>query len=312
MDIEWIAIFPYYLAYPGLKSPVEIMAVVSAAVSLFGFTLTLLMYLKKYISYLRAVDGYFAATQSMWIIRVIFTIIQYYCRVSAYASSILTSIWCVTDICTYMSALISVHLIVQIMNWTEDKPKITIIVGIITFLNIFLAGPNYLYFVYYFPTTNALFGYFYDYYSDFFYYSWEILVFALDLVPPILLLGKISLVMTKKMDRAKFNDFQKCKSYIYILLVVDLINLVGFVVGMLVQYCTLVVGSDIAFYCLWIIQLLNYLVHSTVLLLLYELMTFMMKLRTVRGSTDRKQKDNNQIVDSISPLKDAKTLQGSF
>ncbi|KAJ3323701.1 hypothetical protein HDV06_001431 [Boothiomyces sp. JEL0866] len=300
-DIKWISVVPATLAVLGTRSLIEKLALAAAPISFIGFILTSGYYFMQYYKSRKHSQLFFGVTQFVWLARILVTIYDFYFQATELELQVINSVWCMADICTFMSALISAKMIIRILNWNSDIKRIYIY-GILCTLHLFLAVPSYFYFLTYIPASEAIVGNFFEFYSNNLYYGWEIFVFLADLIPPILLLRRISTLSLQRMGKNKVEMFEKYKYYIVVLMTIDLTNLFSFVVEVLAQYYTLLAGGDIAFWCLWIIQLVNYLIHNLVILILYEIMTTMIKIKTNRESTAKIRKKevsvNQQMIDS--------------
>ncbi|KAJ3323699.1 hypothetical protein HDV06_001429 [Boothiomyces sp. JEL0866] len=300
--IVWLTTLPYSNAPIHLNgySAWEIFGIIFSGVGTVGFILTFVYYTTKYLKQPILMNLWLVFTQSIWIIRCLATItFVYYNPPSQLASDWVTSIWCFSCVCTYMSAIISANLLLKILKIEHLKFKSGFLYIGITVIALFCAWPSFFYFLSYVFPDNTDIQIFYFALSDELYFGWEVFMFAFDLVPPTTILYKMNSICVSKFKSVQQDAFLWWKRTVITMLAVESINICIYICLFSMQYFSVILGSDVGIDSVWLIQLLNYFIHNAIILSLFESLKEMVTVFVVKHHADDNMADKKQISDSI-------------
>ncbi|KAJ3323700.1 hypothetical protein HDV06_001430 [Boothiomyces sp. JEL0866] len=289
-EIQWITSAPYQpqlqhaYGYPAF----EIFAIITSVISMIGFVFSIVFCLRKYLCGPNAEHLFLLATQVVWQIRCILTLIDVYCiPFSTLDSSVVVGLWCLSDLCTLMSTLISANILLKVLNLECDRLRCIFVYGFVLIIALVLASPTIFYFIYFLAFNVDFVNSLYSLYVDQLYFGWELFMFLFDIIPPAIILYKMSFLKVKKADQ--LNQIQQWKSRIYAMFGVEGINIITYVTLFTLQYQTPLLGGDNQFESVWVVQLLNFFIHNMIILSLFESLKEMMKVAALRVAMNPKQ-----------------------
>ncbi|KAJ3270051.1 hypothetical protein HDV01_000599 [Terramyces sp. JEL0728] len=284
--------------------PIEIFGIISCAVSLLVFTVTFGVYFNRLCRVQNYTNIWLTTSQLMWITRCFLTVMNnYYQADTEFGQRVLTGIWSFTCIGTYMSTMISATMIIRIFNLAQNHSISYILYGVITLISTVLGGPTYVYFVIY-ETLDVPFMYdFYEFYVDQMYFGWELFMFIFDIIPPIMYLIKMQELNFSKLKANQTAQFFKWRKFALFFLAMELSNIISYMVVFYYQYYSLELGGDLQYESVWMILMLNYCIHNSVIILMFECLKEMMKV-TVKSSIKKEEK--KKTATDIATIKDTR------
>ncbi|KAJ3270050.1 hypothetical protein HDV01_000598 [Terramyces sp. JEL0728] len=279
--------------YTGFLS-IEIFGLICGSISFLGFVVTCVYYVIKFLRAPNLINMWLWLTQLMWILRCITTVLYvYYLPPTELLNEIQASIWCFSCICTYMSSMVSSNIIIRLFNWQHQWKAYALYCTIST-ASLLLAGPTYLYFLYYKTQDIEWLQYLYYYAVNNMYTAFETFMLVYDVLPPIIFLYRMSKINLKKLKDDQLTQFIKWKRILWFIMALEGTNMSTYVYMFWLQYYSLQLGGDAQFEMIWVIQLMNFWIHNGVLVLIFECLKEMMKL-TLRQSKDRQQQPDKQV-----------------
>ncbi|KAJ3315271.1 hypothetical protein HDV04_003664 [Boothiomyces sp. JEL0838] len=302
IPVVWMTTLPYSNVPIHLNgySYLEILAIIFAAIGTMGFVVTFVYYVKKYSIQKQFMNLWLVLTQGVWISRCIFTVVfVYYNPPTELDSDWITSVWCFSCACTYMSAMISANLTLKIFKIEHHRVKSGILYAVITAIALVSAWPSFLYFLsYIFPNNDSVQS-FYFATSDELYFGWEIFMFAFDLVPPIAILRKMRSINVGKFKQHQKEAFIIWKQRVILMLAVESVNISIYICLFSLQYFSLFLGSDVGIDSVWLIQLLNYFIHNAIILSLFESLKEMVSVFVTKNHPPEKVIEQQEVSDTI-------------
>ncbi|KAJ3315270.1 hypothetical protein HDV04_003663 [Boothiomyces sp. JEL0838] len=270
--------------------PIEAFGIFCAALSIAIFSLTFFFYSYKYYKVPNYTNIWLAFTQLIWISRSFMTVMNnYYQADTEMGQHILSGFWSLSCIGTYMSVMISSNMIIRLFNLEQNRKLSFALYFVVTLTSTILGGPTYLYVIIYF-TENIQFMYdFYTYSVDEMYFGWELFMFIFDIIPPIIYLWKMKQIKLTKLKADQTERFFFWRKLTLVFLTAEIVNIMSYMGVFYLQYYSFALGGDLQYESVWMILLLNYCIHNSVILIMFECLKEMMKV-TVKFSTKKEEK----------------------
>ncbi|KAJ3315272.1 hypothetical protein HDV04_003665 [Boothiomyces sp. JEL0838] len=298
-NIKWITSVPYQpqlqhvYGYP----PLEVFAIITSILAMIGFLFSIAYYSKRYYRAPSFDHFFLLATQLVWQTRCVLTLIDiYYVPFSTLDSAAVLGLWCLSDLCTLMSTLISVKILLRVLNLEGNFLKSALLYGLVLGVAIVFASPTFFYFIYFLGYNVQFIDSLYSFYVDQLYFGWELFMFLFDIIPPAVILFKMTYLNITKPEQQ--NQIGKWKSRIYAMFAIEGINIITYVALFTLQYQTAFLGGDNQFESVWLIQLLNFFIHNMIILSLFESLKEMMKVAVFRIAINPQQSEH--IMDAYA------------